>query len=120
VVSPLDANAVGVTGVSALCGAQTAFYVHKERIAKGRGRDTFLAVAVLPAVAGISGKSYAHAHALSEGFRKAMIITACMCTLGGIIAAIGIRNHPAESAPPTECPAATYGALEAPPLSNEA
>ena len=53
---------------------------------------SLLAVAVLPAAAGLSGHAYRNAALLSEGFRKAMLITASMCVLGGIIAAIGIRN----------------------------
>jgi len=53
---------------------------------------SLLAVAVLPALSGISGHAYGHAGSLAVGFRKAMIITASMCALGGLIAAIGIRN----------------------------
>lgn len=53
---------------------------------------SLLAVAVLPALAGISGRSYAHPGALSVEFRKAMVITAAMCVAGGVIAALGIRN----------------------------
>ena len=82
---------------------------------------SLLAVAVLPALAGISGKSYAHAHELSQGFRKAMIMTAALCVLGGIIAAIGIRN-PAPESPGhggADVPGPNYCALDAPPLSNE-
>lgn len=83
---------------------------------------SLLAVAVLPALAGISGKSYARAHELSQGFRKAMIMTAALCVLGGIIAAIGIRN-PAPESPGhggTDVPGPNHRALDAPPFSNEA
>ncbi|MGO9964210.1 MAG: DHA2 family efflux MFS transporter permease subunit [Acidimicrobiales bacterium] len=81
---------------------------------------SLLAVAVLPALAGISGKGYAHAGALSGGFRNAIIISASMCALGGVIAAVGIRNPT-----PTERRHAqsrqlerTHCALDAPPLSD--
>ena len=53
---------------------------------------SLLAVAVLPALVGISGSSYLHPAELSAAFRKAMIISAVTCALGGVIAAIGIRN----------------------------
>ena len=82
---------------------------------------SLLAVAVLPSLAGISGHVYTHPRVLSGGFRKAMIISASMCALGGIIAAIGIRNpvrvgaeHPDQQrAEPSHC------ALDAPPLGTE-
>jgi EmrB/QacA subfamily drug resistance transporter len=82
---------------------------------------SLLAVAVMPSLAGISGHVYIHPRVLSGGFRKAMIISASMCVLGGVIAAIGIRNpvrvgaeHPDQPrAEPAHC------ALDAPPLGTE-
>ncbi len=50
-----------------------------------------------------------------------MIMTAALCVLGGIIAAIGIRN-PAPESPGhggADVPGPNYCALDAPPLSNE-
>ncbi|HEU5471732.1 MAG TPA: MFS transporter [Actinophytocola sp.] len=59
-----------------------------------------LAVAVLPAVAGLSGTAYMDPAALTAGFRTAMIVCAAMCALGGVLA-LGIRND-VLAVPPTE------------------
>lgn len=73
-----------------------------------------LAVAVLPALAGISGGAYLHASTLSAGFRTAATISAVVCASGGVVAAVGIRNPaPAEKTPLTHC------ALDAAPLLTE-
>ncbi len=53
---------------------------------------SLIAVAVLPALAGIQGTSYLHPTALSHGFRRAVLIAAVLCVAGGVVAAIGIRN----------------------------
>jgi EmrB/QacA subfamily drug resistance transporter len=111
-VAPLTTTALGAAPAEH-SGIASAVNNYVARV------GSLLAVAVLPALAGVSGRSYAHANTLSEGFRKAMIITACVCTLGGIIAAVGIRNHPAESPRRADGDDATYGALGTPPLSNE-
>jgi EmrB/QacA subfamily drug resistance transporter len=52
-----------------------------------------LAVAVLPAAAGIAGDDYLHAAALAAGFRTAVTISAVICAAAGIIGALTIRNH---------------------------
>ena len=51
-----------------------------------------IAVAVLPALAGISGNDYLNAGRLSAGFRTALFIAAGCCAAGGVVAAFGIRN----------------------------
>lgn len=51
-----------------------------------------LAVAVLPALAGLTGAAYQHAGALSAAFHKAVLISAGGTLLGGVIAFWGIRN----------------------------
>ena len=51
-----------------------------------------IAVAVLPVVAGITGNDYLHAASLSNGFHKAMVIAAASCALGGLVAAVAIKN----------------------------
>jgi MFS family permease len=53
---------------------------------------SLIAVAVLPALAGISGSAYLHAKPLAAGFRSAVFISGAMCVLGGILAACGICN----------------------------
>jgi EmrB/QacA subfamily drug resistance transporter len=76
-----------------------------------------LAVAILPAAAGITGASYLHPDQFSEGFRHAVLYAALVCALGGILAAIAIRNPPR----PTDARAPAerqdlHCALDAPPL----
>jgi len=51
-----------------------------------------VAVALLPVLAGITGKVYLHPLALAHGFRVAMAIAALACVAGGVLAAFGIRN----------------------------
>jgi EmrB/QacA subfamily drug resistance transporter len=79
-----------------------------------------IAVAVLPVAAGITGDSYLHPAALSHGFRNALIIAAIACVLGGLLAAVTIRNpsrgrgRPAE--PERRAQRDIHCALDAPPL----
>jgi EmrB/QacA subfamily drug resistance transporter len=79
-----------------------------------------IAVAVLPVAAGITGDSYLHPAALSQGFRNALIIAAIACVAGGLLAAVTIRNPPRRRARPTEpgrrVQRDIYCALDAPPL----
>ncbi len=85
-----------------------------------------VAVAILPALAGIDGTSYLHPAELAGGFRTAVYIAAGCCAAGGLLAAVGIRNPtraPAgspespEGAERAECP--SYCALEATPLTAD-
>jgi EmrB/QacA subfamily drug resistance transporter len=50
------------------------------------------AVAALPLAAGITEATYLVPSELSDGFRTAMVITAALSALGGLIAFVGIRN----------------------------
>src|SRR5262249_6628220 len=61
-----------------------------------------IAVAVLPAAAGLSGSSYLHADAFSAGFRMAMFISAALCALGGGLAAWTIRKPRPAAIPAAE------------------
>jgi EmrB/QacA subfamily drug resistance transporter len=76
-----------------------------------------IAVAVLPALAGISGRSYLHADELAARFRIAMFISGALCVAGGVLAAAGIRS---QSRKQVEGPAAKTDllscALDAAPL----
>jgi hypothetical protein len=81
-----------------------------------------LAVAVLPALAGITGTAYLHPDALAAGFRTAVLISGALCAAGGLLAAFTITNPPrpprAAGAPvPEEC---LHCALDAPPLATSA
>src|SRR4051795_12217880 len=73
-----------------------------------------IAVAVLPAAAGITGDTYRDPVALAAGFHTAVLIAAVACALGGVLAAATIRN-PVPTAP---APADTdfHCAVTGPPL----
>jgi hypothetical protein len=77
-----------------------------------------IAVAVLPALGGISGLSYLHPHELAHGFQRAVVIAGSWCVAGGVAAALGIRNPPRPLGPGAPSPAGrhTHCALEATPL----
>jgi len=51
-----------------------------------------VAVAALPVAAGLTGEAYLEPAVFSDGFHTAMYITAVLAALGGVIAAVGIRN----------------------------
>ena len=119
-VAPLTATALGSVPVE---HAGLASAVNND-VARVGG---LIAVAVLPAMAGISGTSYLHPAELSSGFRRAVLIAALTCVAGGVIAAVGIRNPTPETAPPKEAmpgvPARVeclHCALDAAPLATEA
>jgi EmrB/QacA subfamily drug resistance transporter len=92
-VAPLTATVLG-TVPTEHAGAASAVNNDVARAA------SLIAVAVLPAAAGLTGASYLHASLFSAGFRTACFITAGVCVVGGIVAAIFIRNpRPAGEAP---------------------
>jgi EmrB/QacA subfamily drug resistance transporter len=74
-----------------------------------------LAVAILPPAAGIAGNAYLDPEKFSGGFHTAVLLAAAGCALGGVIAAIGIRN-PARPAVPEPEPRHSHCSLDAPPL----
>jgi len=79
-----------------------------------------LAVAVLPALAGVTGKAYLHPDMLASGFRTAALISGATCAAGGLLAAFTITNPPRVPRPagvpaPEEC---LHCGLEAPPLAT--
>jgi EmrB/QacA subfamily drug resistance transporter len=53
---------------------------------------SLLAVALLPAVAGIAGDSYLHPAVFESGFQHAALIAAVICAASGLLAAATIRN----------------------------
>lgn len=90
---------------------------------------SLLAVAVIPAAAGISGDDYLVPEAFDDGFVTGVLICAAMCVLGGVIVLVALREpSPAEAAgegehappPPHSClngpPPDAPGPEEAPPL----
>ena len=78
---------------------------------------SLVAVAVLPAVAGITGTAYLHPHALGHGFRTAVAIAAIACVAAAALAAAGIRNPPRTTAEPRIDPP-YHCALEGAPLAT--
>jgi EmrB/QacA subfamily drug resistance transporter len=76
-----------------------------------------LAVAILPALAGITGQAYLHPAALAAGFRTAAFISGGLCAAGGLLAAVTITNPrrgPEPAATPANC---LHCALDAAPLA---
>jgi EmrB/QacA subfamily drug resistance transporter len=72
-----------------------------------------IAVALLPAAGGITGDAYLHASEFSAGFHMASFISGGLCALGGVLAAIAVRNP--RRAPAAAPQQAYHCALDAPP-----
>ncbi|MGW5050443.1 MFS transporter [Actinokineospora sp. NPDC004072] len=78
-----------------------------------------LAVAVLPAAAGLSGAAYTDPVALTAAWQKALVIAAAMAAAGGLLA-LGVRGnvlaaapeHPEEGPHPGDC---LHCDIDAPP-----
>ncbi len=79
-----------------------------------------LAVAVLPALAGITPAALADPVALSHGYQQAVLIAAAICVAGGLLAAVTISDDVLAGAhePDAVAPAGVSPALEPPPLSG--
>jgi len=76
-----------------------------------------LAVAILPALAGIAGSAYLDPDVLAAGFRTAVLISGALCAAGGLLAAVTITNPAREhrdAAIPEPC---LHCGLDAPPLA---
>jgi EmrB/QacA subfamily drug resistance transporter len=78
-----------------------------------------IAVAVLPALAGITGQSYLHPAALAHGFKVAAVMAAVFCAAGGVLAGLTIRN-PSRKKCAESLPQGSYCALEGTPLGTSA
>jgi EmrB/QacA subfamily drug resistance transporter len=77
-----------------------------------------IAVAVLPAAAGLSGTSYLHPLQFSAGFHRASLISAGLCVAAGLLAAVTIRNPrgaAAEAAASAEERPVLHCGLDSPP-----
>src|SRR5690606_12085326 len=76
------------------------------------------AVAALPLAAGITGDAYLDPEAFTDGFRIAMVITAALAALGGLVALAGIRNpEPGPEVVPVS-PTGWFCGAEGPPLDT--
>lgn len=77
-----------------------------------------IAVAVLPAAAGITGAVYRQPVALLHGFHTAMLISAAACAAGGVLAGLTIRNPGRPAAPDgLRPPGGLQCPLDAPPVT---
>jgi hypothetical protein len=77
---------------------------------------SLIAVALLPAIGGITGDAYRHPAVFSSGFHTASLVAAGLCVAGGAFAAVTIRNParaPAELRPARQH--ALHCAIDAPP-----
>jgi hypothetical protein len=76
-----------------------------------------IAVAVLPAAAGLTGSSYLNPPEFSAGFRTASFISGGLCLLAALLAVLTIRNPRRAEAPAAEQPSPFHCGLDAPPRS---
>jgi len=109
-VAPLTATALAAVPAD---HAGVASAVNND-VARAAG---LIAVAVLPALAGITGDSYLHPVQLAHGFKTAAIMAALFCAAGGVLAALTIRN-PARATSAETTPREFNCCLEAPPLRS--
>ena len=79
---------------------------------------SLIAVAVLPAIAGITGDSYLHPARFSAGFHMAVVVAAACCGVGAVLAVLMVRNPVRR--PERAEPGRWHCAVDAPPLSGAA
>jgi EmrB/QacA subfamily drug resistance transporter len=108
-VAPLTATVLDAVPAE---HAGTASAINND-VARAAG---LIAVAVLPAAAGLSGSSYLHPEEFSAGFRMASFISAGLCVAGGVLCAVFIRNPSKTDRLRAERPA-LHCALDAPPAA---
>ncbi|WP_327010983.1 DHA2 family efflux MFS transporter permease subunit [Dactylosporangium sp. NBC_01737] len=106
-VAPLTATALS-SARSSHAGMASAV---NNDVARAAG---LIAVAVLPAAAGITGAAYLDPDVFSAGFHTAVLICAALCLLAGAVAAVTIRNPPAALPAPSGKPW-LHCAVDAPP-----
>ncbi|HEX7269102.1 MAG TPA: MFS transporter, partial [Streptosporangiaceae bacterium] len=76
---------------------------------------SLIAVAVLPAAAGLTGTSYLHPAEFTVGFHRASLIAAGLCVIGGVLAAFTIRNPRPGRVTAAPAPGPLHCSLDAPP-----
>ena len=113
IVAPLTSTALAAAPARH-AGAASAV---NNDVARAAG---LIAVAVLPAAAGLSGAAYLNADLFTAGFRTASFISAGVCALGGVLAAATIRNprparEPSPGKAPDEARAVLSCGLDSPP-----
>ncbi len=116
-VAPLTATVLGAVPARH-AGAASAVNNDVARAA------SLIAVAVLPAAAGLTGAAYLNSGLFSAGFRTASFISAAICLAGGLLAGVAIRNpRPARPATAVAEAAAQrpllHCGLDCPPRATE-
>ena len=106
-VAPLTATALA-SAPARQAGTASAINNDVARI------GALIAVAVLPAAAGITGAAYLHPAQFSTGFHTASLISGGLCMLGGVLAAVTIRN-PHATAKRADTAHRLHCSLDAPP-----
>ena len=107
-VAPLTASAMGALP-SEHAGLASAVNNDVSRL------GGLFAVALLPALAGITGQTYLHPAAMSVAFRTAVFISAAWCGAAAVVAGLGIRNLPRDLGGQGAC---AHCALDAAPLAG--
>ncbi|MFR9797988.1 MFS transporter [Streptomyces sp. MS06] len=114
-VAPLTATALAAAPARHV-GAASAV---NNDVARAAG---LIAVAVLPAAAGLSGSDYLRPERFSAGFDTACLISSALCVLAGVLAAVTIRNpaRPERAGRPGAAGAGQplHCALDAPPAGR--
>jgi EmrB/QacA subfamily drug resistance transporter len=88
-------------------------------ISRGAG---LIAVAVIPGLTGLTGHAFRDPDVFASGFRAAMLLSATLATVGGLLAWLMIRNEVAgrvDSCPAGKLDRHHYCAVDAAPLATE-
>jgi MFS family permease len=112
VVAPLTATALSAVE-DRHAGVASGVNTTVARVAQ------LVAVAGLPLLAGITGRSYLDPSEFSSGFRTAMVITAALSALGGVLGFLTVRNpEPVPGEAPAPAPTGWFCGTEGPPLDT--